>query len=191
MSDIGYYFPNPTYISILKEHRTGTWNTAVTNPEHAHENHHGVFYIEHGTKPDNATYSYVILPGQSPCETEAYAKNPNIEIIENSPSAHGVIERENHLTCINFGNDSPYTVANITADTKCCVILKNHENRLELAISDSTNTNSKIVLQLDNKAKNIIAADANIEVLSLSPLTIQFNCAHYEGESAHIIVETL
>ena len=90
----------------------------------------------------------MLLPNKTVTQISAYASNPNIEIIENSPDAQAVKEKTLGITAINFWNDSTKTVANITSTRKASLMVKESGDEYELAVSDPTQaTNSPIVLE--------------------------------------------
>ena len=179
-SDIGYYFPGGTNLNVLGEHRnSGTF-----------ENNFVTFWFAHGKKPKNATYAYVVLPGKSVEETEAYAKNPDIEIIENTSSAHAVRENKLDMLGVNFWNTKSYTSAGITSSTQASVILKGSDNGYEIAVSDPTKSNRTIKLQFEFDIKSIESSDDNIKILSKSPLKISVNTKGAQGQSLRLKVIT-
>ena len=50
-------------------------------------------WVDHGQNPENAAYSYVLLPETSVEETERYAKAPKITVLENSGEVQAVRHR--------------------------------------------------------------------------------------------------
>ena len=187
-SDIGYYFPEELPVTILREQREGTWNTVEIIPDNKCENEFATFYIEHGACPNDASYSYIILPCFTSEKTREYAQEPSIEILENSTSAHAIRERLNHILCVNFWNTDSYMSSGVTASTQCCIIVKDETNLRKIAISDPTKDDQVIELRFDFNAKEILEMDSSIEVLTLYPLSIKVNTQNKDGQSAFISV---
>lgn len=179
-SNIGYYFPKETNVNILKEHREGTWNSIEINPENKKENDFSVFYIPHGISPTDASYTYAILPNFTLQELNDYVKKPDLEIIENTPSAHAI--RKDNIVCVNFWNENTYTCTGITSNTQCCLIVKN-DDYIDIAISDPTKNDTLIELDFNFNAKSIVNKDSIIEIISLAPLKITADTKNKDGES--------
>ncbi|MFV0380898.1 MAG: discoidin domain-containing protein [Breznakia sp.] len=59
-------------------------------------------YINHGKKPSNDTYEYIVVPNKTSSEVEAYAQNNAIEIIENNEKVQAVTHKELKITQFNF-----------------------------------------------------------------------------------------
>lgn len=175
-SDLGYYFPEGSSVWARRETRTGTWydihkNGIIDSNRTAIQSRNFLtIWQNHGTNPVDSKYSYVLLPNKTVTQISAYASNPNIEIIENSPDAQAVKEKTLGITAINFWNDSTKTVANITSTRKASLMVKESGDEYELAVSDPTQaTNSPIVLEIDRKAASVISKDPNVTVIQLSP----------------------
>jgi hyaluronate lyase len=187
-SDIGYYFPEELPVTILREHREGTWNTVEINPDNQCENDFATFYIDHGTCPKDASYSYIILPCLTAEKTREYAQEPSIEILENSTSAHAIRERLNNILCVNFWNTDSYMTSGITSSTQCCVIVKEETGLRKIAISDPTKDDQIIELSFDFNTNKILEIDPSVEVLTLSPFSIKINTKDKHGQSVFISV---
>ncbi|MDF2592015.1 MAG: Hyaluronate lyase [Clostridia bacterium] len=182
-SDIGYYFPEETEVTVVREHREGTWNTVEVNPENKCENDFATFYIEHGKRPKDASYAYVILPGFTADAVREYANAPSIEILENSSSAHAIRQNSNQLLCVNFWNTEAYKAAGISSNTQCCVLVRKELNRTEIAISDPTKDDQLIELHFEFDAKEVVHKDTCIKVISLTPFSIQIDTKDKHGQS--------
>lgn len=168
-SDIGYYFPGKADIMALKEKRTGNWNAQGTT-EGEETNQFAAFWFEHGKKPFNAGYSYVILPGKTGEETAEYSRNPDIEVSECSEDAHAVRERNLGITAVNFWNNKITTAAGITSNKAASVIMQLNEDEITIGVSDPTQENhGTIELSLPYPGGDIKESDANIEVLQKTP----------------------
>ncbi len=186
-SDIGYYFPDSAKINMIGEQREGSWGR---DPSKVYENKFATFWISHGKKPKNDTYTYVVLPGKTAIETNEYAKNPDIEILEISTSAHAVKENELKMLGINFWNEESYTAAGITSSTQASVILKVMDTGYEIAVSDPTKLDRTIELEFDINATSVEANEEKIKVIELAPLKLSVDTTDEEGQSLHIKVAT-
>lgn len=170
-SDIGYYFPQPSVIKAVREARTGSWadvdDGSSTTPITRNYLRMG---FEHGSNPSGATYQYVLLPGRSPRRVGQYAETPHITVLSNSGNVQAVTENTLGITAANFWVDGTNAVGIITADKKCCVLVRNDGAFIDVAVSDPTQANTGTIgLRIAAPATSLVSADSGISVTSLSP----------------------
>lgn len=188
-SDIGYYFPGGASVWARRETRTGTFydihkNGIIdSNRTDTQSRNFLTMWYNHGVNPVDGTYSYVLLPNKTAAQVSAYASNPNIQIIENSPDAQAVKEKTLGITAINFWNDAAKTVANITSTRKASLMVKESGDEYEIAVSDPTQVaGSPITLEIDRKAASVISKDSNVTVTQLSPtIKLSINISNMKG----------
>lgn len=94
------------------------------------------FWFTHGKNPKDATYSYVVLPKKSPEETEAYAKNPDIEILSNTKDIQSVKEKNINATGTVFWKEGTFN--NITVSNPMIVMTKENSKEFKVNICDPT-----------------------------------------------------
>lgn len=189
-SDIGYYFPGKADVMALKEKRTGNWNDQGTT-EGQETNHFAVFWFEHGKKPSNADYSYVILPGKTEEETAQYSKAPDIEVLECSEDAHAVKETAKGITAVNFWNNKITTAAGITSNKAASVIIQRKGDEAALGVSDPTQENDgTIEISLPFACGDIKESDTNIEVVQKTPfMKLAVRTAGMAGRTSRITLK--
>ena len=146
--------------------------------------------FDHGINPVNAEYAYVILPGRTRREVEAFAVTPAVEILENSVQAHAVRHHGLNLTGANFWEDSVKSAGGITCDRKASVIVMRTGDFIELSVSDPTHKNNGFIsVELNVSAKYMIKADPGVKVESLSPcIKVKINVKGLKGASARVIL---
>ncbi|RAU99885.1 polysaccharide lyase 8 family protein [Paenibacillus sp. YN15] len=175
--EIGYYFPGKADIAAFQETRTGTWediNRYLRKPEPV-TRHYAALVLRHGRNPVDAAYRYVLLPGRSPAEVEAYAEQPAVEILEHSPRVHAVWHRGLGITGAHFWENGPCLLRRagagwITAVGTAAVMLRESQRELELAVSDPARQNAgRLEIEVHAAASAVLEADEGIEVLTLSP----------------------
>ena len=93
-------------------------------------------WLEHGVSPVNRGYSYVQLPDFSEAETEAYVKNPDVEIISNTNKLQAVREKKLGKTGIVFWESGK--CEDISVSTPLIVLKDETETEVSLYISDPT-----------------------------------------------------
>jgi hyaluronate lyase len=154
-TDIGYYFPEATSVYGLREARTGKWSdinsgqsaTPITR-------NYMSLAFEHGATPSNAAYSYVMLPHKDTAATQLYSNAPDVEVLSNTTDVHAVREKKLGITAANFWN--PGTVDFISAQNPSSVMVKESESELTVAVSDPTQKQSTITLELNKAALSLV-----------------------------------
>lgn len=98
---VGYIFPEETTVTLnnsQQDHMPSLWNDELK------ENMPDTFsaWIDHGSKPENAGYTYIVLPNASVKEVETYASDNPLTIVSNSGIAHAVRHNALKMTQVNF-----------------------------------------------------------------------------------------
>jgi hyaluronate lyase len=182
-SDIGYYFPKKTTVEGLREVRTGSWSQVNTGgSKELVTNNFLSLAFPHGVNPVNASYTYVLLPGKSVKETEEYAKKPDIKILKNTDNVHAVREKELGIIAANFWN--PDSVMFIKASNPLSMMLKEEKGSLTLAVSDPTQSQDSLTLELDKQDYTVESKDDNVNIIQTSPtIKVQINTAGSQGKT--------
>ena len=173
-SDIGYFFPVPAAVNALREERSDKWanicSASGDRDDTVRAKNYLTLWFNHGANPSDAGYAYVLLPNKSAAETRAFAENPGIEILENSPRAQAVRDRDSGITGVNFWEDGSEPVAGIRSSKKASVMVREGSAGLELAVSDPTQANvGTIDLEWDRSASSVLSSTEGVTVLELSP----------------------
>src|ERR1700722_18756049 len=89
----GYYFPaGNSNLQATFTVNSGSWvqiNSTDADGS-SHTDNYLKLWFNHGSKPTNATYAYVILPNMSATSVSNYALNPDIVILTNTASIQAV-----------------------------------------------------------------------------------------------------
>lgn len=165
-ADIGYYFPETATLNAIRETRSA--NITDNNPTRTAKDYTNNFFTmwyNHGENPVDATYAYTILPGKSAEETQAYAENSGITILENSKEAQAVRDENLQVTGINFWNSRTKTVGDITCSSAASVMVKKTNAELEISLSDPTRKQTDIIeLSMPDDGYTVESADEGVEV---------------------------
>jgi hyaluronate lyase len=170
----GCYFPGGATVDALRQARTASWSqinsggtTSSTTKNYL------TLWFDHGVKPANVNYAYVLLPNYTTAQVSSYAASPEMTILQNSTNAQAVKETTLNVVAANFWNDGTNTVDLITVNKKASVMTQETTTGLSVAVSDPTQTNTGSILVTLNVAANSIAStDPAITVTQLRP-TIQ------------------
>lgn len=183
--DLGYFFPKDAALQVLKEKRTGDWlSMGTTSGEET--NSFATFWFDHGAKPVNADYAYVVLPGKTADQTEEYAKNPDIEILANTPSVHAVHKLSAGVTAVNFWT-ADGEAAGITANQPASVTMRRSDGIVEIAVADPTQQGKTIEVAVPFLGGEVLEKSENITVVHASPnIKISVDTSGLMGASSTI-----
>ena len=192
----GYYFPgggmnlNAAFVA-----QSGTW-TAIhpgDSDSTLHTDNYLKLWFNHGVKPTNASYSYVLLPNFSSNAVANYAQNPDIAVLVNSTNVQAVKKAVLGAVGANFWTTDGGTADLITSDSQSSVMTLQGYNTLSVGVSDPTQNNGGVItVTLAQSALSLISADSDVSVLQLSPnIVLQVNVGNsYNGQSYHAIFQT-
>lgn len=160
----GYYFPEEnTEIQVRRGQTTGSWKDVGTFEGESTENYLEM-WVDHGQNPENASYSYVLLPETSAEETENYAQAPKVTILENSSEVQAVRHETLKITGINFWQEQGGSIDGITSDKAASVMLQETEQgTVKISVSDPTMKNKgNIQLTLEEEIADCVQLDENV-----------------------------
>lgn len=141
---VGYFFPSGGNITVSNQAQTGSWNSINTGGSTSTVTT-DVFkmWVDHGTTPNNATYTYIVLPNIiTTDQMTAYNQN-NIKVLINTVSYQAVKhEGLNMLQAIVRATGGgtitdPTSGMKLTVDQPCAVLVKNvGSNTVSISIAD-------------------------------------------------------
>ncbi len=184
---IGYVFPGRTAIQCRRAMRTGSWHDIDSGlPKTNLSATYQSIWIDHGARPRHARYAYVLLPGRDAAGTEAYAARPAVRVLVNSAEAQAVMHKALGITAVNFWAPGT-TVAGITADAVCAVMVRRVADSAVIAVSDPTQAMTRpIRITIDMAVGETLAADSGITVVKRAPmLTLSIRTAGSAGRPFH------
>ncbi|MCU7549252.1 polysaccharide lyase 8 family protein [Chitinophagaceae bacterium LB-8] len=155
---IGYFFPKGSNIAISKANQTGSWyqiNRVYTDQKLTGD----VFklWINHGVKPVNASYAYIILPGVQSAKEMMDFNDQLIKVIANNDSVQAVLHANLKMMQVVFYK--PCTVHadsfSITVDKPCIMMVKNMDaTSKNIFIADPSQKEQDITIHLVNLKTN-------------------------------------
>lgn len=124
---VGYVFPNPADFQVKRETKTGKWSDVITGSS-AEPITQPIFsiWLDHGVKPTNASYQYIVLPNQTPEEVSRYASENPIRILSNTPSVQAVRHNSLGIAELLFYQPGTVTIRDglaVTVDHPSMVII--------------------------------------------------------------------
>ncbi len=186
----GYVFPKGGNITIKKAFRESSADGDNTNDSFndytlgatAPNGKHSFFemWVDHGSKPVDGSYSYVMLPGKTPAETQGYSKSPDITVSKNTTSMHVVKENTLGITAMVFWKAGTY--GDITVDKPMIVMVRELDGMYTISVSDPTQELSSGTITI-NRALHSWDINSRMTVSGTSKITIKVNFSGVKGAS--------
>lgn len=167
----GYYFPTATDVRMNKE------------------NGFLRFTLDHGVRPDGASYAYVMLPDMSAGDVHKYQATPDVEILANTTAVAAVREKTLGMTGIAFWEaGTSFTAGDVrmTAGAPCAVMLTEGENGdYTFSVSEPTQLLSDLTITLegewnisanDHMTVTVVGGNTVITVDTAGALGATFTC---------------
>jgi chondroitin AC lyase len=143
---VAYIFPDPTTVCLSNTTATGKW-TEITHQawamkEPVVEKELFTLWIDHGVRPQKASYEYVVLPGINATSLKSYLRTSPIAILSNTSEIQAVLHKGLNLAEIVFYQPGSLKIADgleVTVESPCIIMLKTIGNHIsEIAVSDPT-----------------------------------------------------
>jgi hyaluronate lyase len=190
-SDIGYYFPTPTDLDLIREQRSDSWRSIhVLGSERSVTDSFLTATTSHGTDPKDANYAYVLLPNRDAGSVAKYAAKPGVAVLMNTPDISAV--RENSLGVVEalFWKDESASLdllkgKSVSSDKKAAIVIREAKKQMEIAVSDPTQVNEGAInLEFSRPMKSVLSADSNITVVQRTPtLKLRIDVKGAKGKS--------
>ena len=141
---VGYIFPDTTTVSLSNQEQEGRWSD-ITDQKNISEEivSEDVFTLgfDHGERPDNASYQYIVVPDISNQELqETSSNNRGIEILSSSSKVHAVTNNKLNICQLAFYQAGEVEIAPssiVKMDSQGMVMIKMNDNRInEISVAD-------------------------------------------------------
>ncbi len=164
----GYVFPGGAAVRALREARTGSWNAINKSANQpATTRNYLTLWFDHGANPAGAAYAYILLPNATADATRASAAQPDVTILRNDAEVQAIRSARLRLTAAHFWRGG--AVDFIHSETPAAVIAREENDTLSVAVSDPTQTQDTLTIELDRAAAPVIASDPTVTVTQLAP----------------------
>ncbi len=153
---IGYIFPDPATVNLSNQVEHGRWSD-ITDQKNISEEivSEEVFmlWFDHGNRPNNAVYQYIVVPDVSEEElVETSSNNRNIKIISNTSDVQAVINNKLRIIQATFYKAGEIEISEdyiFRMDSQGMAMLKMKGNRIEkLTVSDPSRKLSRILITI-------------------------------------------
>lgn len=192
--DVGYLFPNPAKLHITNKTESGNWrriNHQAWATEELVNKQVFKLWLDHGIKPDGATYQYIVVPGAKEAEMEEYVKNSSLHIRSNSVDIQAVEHVGLGIGQVVFYNPGKIQFGDgvvVSVDKPCMVMLNKQGNIVKkITVSDPTGKLKKIKIEVNSRLTGSTAFWQTAWDPYRKSSTIQFNLPE-EGRAGQSVV---
>jgi chondroitin AC lyase len=150
---VGYFFPTPvSNATIMAGPQTGNWQSINSQYSNATVTQ-SVFtlYMNEGTHTANQSYSYIVVPGITAANMDAYLASDPIQIIRNDANVQAIRQSAQDITQAAFYAPDSFSITTgqtVSANAASMVMLQRQTNVLKLAASNPQNLALNLQLQL-------------------------------------------
>lgn len=192
---VGYVFPNPTAVNIKSSEVSGSWyriNKQTDSPKDEIKLDVFKAWIDHGKRPSEQTYEYIVVPATSVEKLEQNASKNNIKILSNTPELQAVSHSGLNICEAVFYKTGEVQVTDnikMSCDSPGIVIIKTEgQNILEISASDPNRELRKMSLSVSVKVEKKGQGYRSIwnEGKGVSEISIDLPQGHYGGKSVTI-----
>ena len=161
----GYIFPKTQSVGLSNETTVGSWykvnRQTSTSKKEVKEDVFSL-WINHGVKPTNSTYEYIVMPAASVESVENYVKNASVQIVSNTGKMQAV--KSGNIAYYIFYEPETINLSGgikIKPNKPCMVMIQyNGENIQRVAVSDpsrkSETIDFTINMNVDLSGQNIM-----------------------------------
>ncbi|SDT13119.1 polysaccharide lyase 8 family protein [Microlunatus soli] len=188
----GYVFLQPTVLTALRDERTGTWHDindgGSTDPI---TRRYLTLTTDHGVEPDDAGYGYLLLPGASRTQTEAYARElrSKVRVLANSAAQQGISMPTGKVTAINFWQAGQ--LGDLAMSAPASVLISEERGRAAICVADPGRQLTSAVLIWKRKVSRVISAPDTVTATRTgNELAVTFgSLTGQAGSTQRIVVE--
>lgn len=191
---VGYVFPEPASVNIKNSPATGSWwriNKQTDSPKE--EINLDVFklWLDHGVRPSEESYAYIVVPATSMAELERGTSRENIAILANTPEVQAVRHATLDMCQAVFYEAGEVQVSDdltLAAATPGIVILQQTSDGTRLTASDPNRELGKMILSISARVEESGAGYRAFwnEEEQVSELIIDLPQGQYAGSSVTI-----
>ncbi|MBC7829502.1 MAG: chondroitin lyase [Chitinophagaceae bacterium] len=156
---VAYFFPTASSIQLSTETASGNWrqinHQASASEELVQKDVFGL-WLDHGPRPRNAKYEYIVVPAIEASAMEKY--NNQIIILSNTFEIQAVHHKELNRSEIVFYKEGSVKISAdliVTAVSSCMVMIKANGKRIEkITVSDPTRKLKSLQLMVSAKIES-------------------------------------
>jgi chondroitin AC lyase len=150
--EVGYVLLGPGAVRLHNGPQRGSW--WEINREYSKQAVvRDVFlaYIDHGTRPQNATYSYLVVPAIAADALATYVRRSPVKILRNAPSLQAVWHEALRTAGLAFYEPGRIEIQpglTVAVDTPCLALLRSSPEKLLVSVSNPRNEQATVRLDV-------------------------------------------
>ncbi|HZH71765.1 MAG TPA: polysaccharide lyase family 8 super-sandwich domain-containing protein [Mariniphaga sp.] len=155
---IGYVFPKPTTINLKNEAESGSWwriSKQTSTPKEEVSMDVFKLWIDHGKRPSDATYEYLIVPATSVDKLRQNISKKNVTVLQNDYYIQAVKHNELNMVQAVFYKGGEVNVdgnLKIAAHNPGIIMIKVKDGKVnEITVSDPNRELSKFNLSISKR----------------------------------------
>lgn len=154
---VGYVFPTPEKVTLGSAPQQGAWKSVFISGSAAPITK-DVFalWMDHGTKPQNGAYRYVLLPSVTAEQVQAFRKNPDVQWLSNTTALQAV--QCGGIAMAVFYQPGKLVYApghQIEVNQPCLVMVQETAQGPKLTLADPTQKLQSVGVVLNGKATTV------------------------------------
>ncbi len=192
---VGYVFPKPTTVNIKNSEASGSWwkiNKQSDSPKDEVRLDVFKLWLNHGKRPSNKSYEYIVVPATSIEKMEQNASKDNVVVLSNTAEIQAVKHSGlNRIEVIFYkaGEIQLSEKLKLFSDNPGIVMINiKGEKVSEISVSDPNRELAKMHLSLSSKIEKSGENYKSVwnEKLGMSKIYIDLPQAVYAGKSVTI-----
>lgn len=174
---VGYYFPEGAELTLSTQSQKGNW-FHINNSHPKDEISGDVFklWISHGSKPVNAQYAYIVLPGINKADEIKKYDGAALKIIANNAQLQAVYHRQLNMVQAIFykAGSLSFPGMEIKTDQPCALMVKQVNGKPVISVADPLQRERAVVLTIsDLKTGNTNTLSVDFPKKEFSGATIE------------------
>jgi chondroitin AC lyase len=157
-NSIGYFFPNKQSVNLFSQTASGTWfsiNRQTTTSKEEIKKDVFKLWLDHGIRPTDGKYEYVVLPASEIKDVQKYAANPAINILSNTSELQAGSHNGLNIVYAVFYRAGMAKVADnltIEIDSPGMVMIRHENEKISsITVSDPSRKLSILSLTINRK----------------------------------------
>lgn len=157
---VGYIFPSQQQVKLKNAGSSGNWRR-INHTHWATEDEIRAdlftLWFDHGVKPLDKSYEYIVVPGIGAASLDSYSKEPPVKILSNTPSLQAVSHDNLGITQVVFYEAGEIVLGNgisLAADKSCMVMVRSKGQRIRsITVSDPSRGHQSLELTFGTRVR--------------------------------------
>lgn len=162
--NIGYRVIKGPALHLDFTQNQGTWKAIGGKDDKAINKDYFVAYFDHGYKPWNGEYAYVVMPMFTPSEVNAFDTS-RFEIVQMDDKAHIVKDLKTNTTAMHFFDEGKGKFDDVKVLSAMSILKQDKGDTVELYVADPAQLqNYRSVIELKDRYELIESSDKDLQL---------------------------